>query len=166
LRRYPEFPVESKGTNGVEWQFDVESVVEFMREKDEAERKELEKRAEAMKAWMLPIAEPATAAPGAISAAQQLQLARAAREQHKLAQESGLLIPASTVRLAARAAFSKLGPGLAQIADQVGRQHRLPDEIVQSTRAQIEDLIRLAVSEAARVLNEKSAELAAELDAA
>lgn len=165
LRRYPDFPVEVEGTNGVEWQFDVEKVVEFMREKDEAERKALEARAEAMRAWQLPFAEPVTQAPGVLSAAQQLQLAKAQREQHKLAQESGLLIPATTVRMALRTGFSNLGPGLARIADQVGRQHHLPDDITQSIRLQVEDLVRRTVADTTRELNEKSAELAAEIAA-
>src|SRR5690242_3110714 len=77
IERYPDFPVERRGSNGVEWLFDADRVVDFLRAKREAEARASEERNALFAQFRLPIDEVAPEGADELSPAQRAALAKA-----------------------------------------------------------------------------------------
>jgi phage terminase Nu1 subunit (DNA packaging protein) len=147
IERYPDFPVTRPGSNGVEYQFDASAVVAFLSDRREQENREAAQRNDLFSHFSLPIDDIAPEEARGLSPAQRQSLARARLAERKLAMESGLLLPAAETRQVAQVAFGRLGKMLDGLPSQLGREFNLPEEVVRSMRARLDDFRRQAVGE-------------------
>src|SRR5690348_9520844 len=105
IERYPDFPVERRGSNGVEWEVDADRVIEFLRSKREIEARASEERNTLFAQFKLPIDDVAPEGAGELSPSQRASLARARLAERKLALEAGMLVPVTDVRQALQVAL-------------------------------------------------------------
>lgn len=144
IDRYPDFPIETRGSNGIEWEFDAPRVIEFIREKKTAEANAAAERRDLFAQFELPELEP-EADGGPLSASQRLAMAKALQLERKMAREEGLLMPVSELRPALTSAIVRLGKSLETLPGQLARQLNLPDEVARAMRRSIDDFRRNAV---------------------
>jgi len=147
IERYNDFPVLERGSNGVEWKFDANAVVEFLARKREEERRQSEERSDLFRQFSLPIDEIAPDEARGLSPTQRGQLAKARLAERKLAIESGLLLQAAETRQVIQVALARLGKSLDGLPTQLGREFNLPEEVVRSMRGRLDDFRRGTVAE-------------------
>lgn len=148
-----DFPVEHRGSNGVEWQFDADTVCQFIQAKRTAEAQQYKERSELFGQISLPI-EDAPAGGGALTPTQRMNLARARMAERKLAMESGLLVSTAEMRQVLMISIAKFGRFLDTLPAQLGRRHGLPEEVVRAARQYIDEQRRLFVKEMQEALRE------------
>lgn len=147
LERYPDFPIERKGSNGVEWQFDPAKAVAFLKGVEEAERRASDERAELFKQFSLPVDEIAGDEARGLSPTQRYQLAKARGAETELARKSGFLLETAETRQALQTALGRLGKSLDALPGQIGRSHNLPDEVVRAIRNRIDEFRQTLVGD-------------------
>lgn len=147
IERYPDFPIERKGSNGVEWEFDADGVVAFLAAKREAEARASDERNTLFAQFKLPIDEVAGEGAAELSPAQRAQLATARLKERKLAVEAGMLVSVAEVRQSLHVALARFGKFLDVLPKQVGTQHNLPEEVQRSMRGRLDDERRRFVAE-------------------
>lgn len=155
LERYPDFPVEQKGSNGVAWQFDAEKVTEFLQSRRELEAREAEAKQDVFRQFSLPIDEIAPEEAKGLSPRQRAELARARLLERKEAIETGRLVLADAVAGSLQRALAVLGRQLDSLPGQLGRAHGLPDEVVRAARATLEEWRRNLVHEIRALLTDE-----------
>jgi phage terminase Nu1 subunit (DNA packaging protein) len=139
IERYPDFPIEHRGSNGVEWQFDAAAVVAFLGGKREAESRDSAARAELFRQFTLPIDSVAGDEAKGLIPSQRAALARARIAERKLAVESGFLLETSETRQVLQSAIARLARFLDGLPGEIGRQFNLPDEISAAMRSRIDE---------------------------
>jgi phage terminase Nu1 subunit (DNA packaging protein) len=148
IDRYADLPIEARGSNGVEWQFDPAKVVAFLKAKDAEEAHAADERRSLFEQFKLPIDEVAAAGEDAgLSPAQRAQMALARSREHELALKVGMVVPRSDSRQAFDQVIRGLGRFLDTLPTTLQRFHNLPDAVVRSIRAQIDEQRRLFVAE-------------------
>lgn len=147
IERYPDFPVELRGSNGVEWQFDAARVTKFLEDQREAEQRDSVARSELFKQFSLPIDEIAGDEAAGMSPTQRAALARARMAERKLALESGFLLQAAETRQALQTTLARFGKFLDGLPAELGRQFGLPDDVTVAMRSRIDEQRRQIVRE-------------------
>ncbi|WP_198366144.1 terminase small subunit [Roseomonas sp. KE0001] len=144
IRKDPAFPVHTRGSYGVEWQFDADQVMAHLQHKEEAELEAQRERRERLEQYRLPLTgqEGAAADDTDFTPQQALALVRKRRLELEMAREAGFLVQASEVREALGAAFSNLGKALQSLPGQIGRTHGLPEPVVRSIRGSVDTFQR------------------------
>ncbi|MTK12693.1 MAG: terminase small subunit [Clostridiaceae bacterium] len=157
MDKYPDFPVHQRGANGVEWLFDAVAVTEFLEQKREEDRRASEAKSEFFKQFSLPIDNGT--APGAteLTPSQRMAMAKARREERKLALETGMLISKAEMRQVLTGSMAKLGRFLDTLSGQVAKRHALPEEVARSMRSFIDEQRRVFVTEIKEVLEAEAA---------
>lgn len=149
--RYADFPVERRGSNGVEWQFDPEAVTTFLQQKREEETAAAaeahQQRAELLDQFRLPIDDIAPSDDAGLTPQQRLASARARQIEDRMAREAGLLVPTTEVRARLSAALAQLNQFLAALPGSIGRRYNLPDPVVRDMRRTIEQQQRQFLQE-------------------
>lgn len=153
LDRYPDFPVERRGTNGLEWQFDVAKVQAFLSEKREAEQRDDEARRDLFRQFSLPFAGYDNGAPGGapLSASAMLAMARTRQVDTKLAREAGLLVPTSEVRQNITPALTRFMRLVDAMPRSIGSRFNLPDAVTTAMRSYLDEERRALVAELERL---------------
>lgn len=140
--RYADFPVERRGSNGVEWQFAADTVIAFLTTKREEEQAaavaQHRERAALLDQFRLPIDDLAPAGDATLTPQARLAVARAKSIEDKMARESGLLVPTTEVRASLTAAIAQLNQFLAALPGTIGRRYNLPDPVIRDMRRSIE----------------------------
>jgi phage terminase Nu1 subunit (DNA packaging protein) len=139
IDRYPGFPIERRGSHGVEWEFDVDLVTAFLKRQRDAEAQQTVARDELLQQFTLPIDDTAPEGSTVLSPAQRKAQAEALRIERKLAMESGLLVPTSEIRQQLADPIAQLGRFLDTLPVQLGRRFNLPEEVVRAARDLIDD---------------------------
>lgn len=147
ISKHPDFPIEQRGSVGVEYLFDPRAVVEFIRSRREDEERLDAKRVAALAQFALPIDEVAPEGATALGPAARASLAQARLREQQLARNAGLLVETSKVRKVLAAGWTTLGRGLDALPGQIGRNHNLSDDVVRDIRKAIDDHRRAAVRE-------------------
>lgn len=161
IDRYADLPIERRGSNGVEWQFDAAKVVAFIDGKKRAEAEQLQQRSEFLKQFTLPMdATAPEESLGAVSASQRKQIAEALRIERQLARESGLLVSTAEIRQKLAAPVAQFGRFLDNLPQQLGRRFNLPDEVVRAMRDMLDDQRRVFVRDLSAVLKQDDANAA------
>lgn len=143
----PDLPIERRGSNGVEWEFDPEAVVGFIADRREAEKQAGAARSELLRQFTLPFEQTEPEGARDLSPSERKNLADALSKERKLAIEAGLLVTTASVRQGLGDAFKLLGRHLDGLPQQLGRRHHLPDAVVREMVAQIADARRQFVRE-------------------
>jgi phage terminase Nu1 subunit (DNA packaging protein) len=156
LERYPDFPVQRRGSNGIEWEFVAADAVAFLQKKRREDEAAGAQRSQLFEQFKLPIDELAGPDDAAITPNQRAALAQARLREHDLALKAGLVVPTAEARQQYQALLQRLGKFLDTLPQQLARQHALPEMVVQSMRRQLDEQRRAFVAEYA-------AELAGEL---
>lgn len=157
IDRYPDFPVETRGSNGIEWQFDAHAVVEFLQGKREADQRDSAARAELFRQFTLPIDDVAGEEAKSLAPSQRLALARTRIVENKLAREAGLLVPTSEVRQNLAPALTRLMRFVDGLPRAIGSRFNLPEEVVAAMRNQLDDQRRELVAELDRAFEADAA---------
>jgi phage terminase Nu1 subunit (DNA packaging protein) len=160
LEDYPDLPVVTRGGLGAEWVFDAGEVTRYLEERRAAERRAAEQQTELFKQFSLPIDDaPEMQAGQGLTPKQRRDIAGARLIERKLAQETGQLVTKSELRMALNTMIGGLGRFLDTLPGQIGRRHGLPDEVVASMRARIDDQRRLFVEEMQKLLRADAADV-------
>jgi phage terminase Nu1 subunit (DNA packaging protein) len=135
IEDHADFPVEQRGTNGCEWQFDPARVKAWSDAQKAKADADYQARMQALGRLDF---EGATRKGGATDAHAQLALTRAERERRKLMQEAGLLIDVASLRATQAPVVQDLVVFLDGLADQIGRRFALAPGTIEDMRAMIE----------------------------
>jgi len=148
LRRYgDDFPVRRKGSNGIAWEFVLADVIAFLKAEREAEQHAADERAQLFEQFRLPLDELAAPEAEGMTPQQRASLALARQREHELALQTGQVVLASEMVEADRRMWKSLGRFLDSLPNQLARLHNLPDPVVRSMRAMIDEQRRLLVRE-------------------
>ena len=147
LRRYPDFPVEQRGATGSAWQFKLVDVFAFLKAKKEEAVRAGAERASLFEQFRLPLDDLASPEAEGLSPQQRAALALARQREHDLALAAGQVVLAHEVAASDRTAWRNLGRFLDGLPAQLARFHNLPDAVVRSMRAQIDEERRKFVRE-------------------
>lgn len=139
IERYPDFPVEQRGSNGVEWRFDAEAVTAYLAGQREAAQRELEAKQELFQQFSLPIDEIAPDESKGLTPRQRADMARARKLEREEALEVGQLVLRDAWRGQLERAVAALARRLDSLPGQLGQAHGLPDEVVRAVRQTVED---------------------------
>lgn len=124
LKDHPDAPIVRRGSNGVEWQFDVAEFMGFVARANVAEEAALAAKRAELDKWALPLGlDPKNG-----SARDVVSMLRA----NKLAKEAGLLIPVSEMRQKCLPVLAKVGRFLDNLPAMLGRKFQLPEAVVRA----------------------------------
>jgi phage terminase Nu1 subunit (DNA packaging protein) len=137
MKRYPDFPVVARGSNGVPWQFDADAVIAFVRARREAEAAASAERDADLAQISLPLEEAVPPEERALSASDRLKNAQAMLKEDEVARQRGFLVLTSEMRQRLAPAWAELGQSLQAMPATLGRRHNLPDAVVRDMRAMI-----------------------------
>lgn len=151
--RYDDFPVRTQGKNGVEWEFDLAEIIEFLKAKDEAEARAAQERSALFKQLSLPIDTIAPEGSAELSPSQRRQLAEALSKERKLAIETGLLVEVPQIRQNLQLSIGRLGRLFDTMPQQLAREFNLPEEVMRSMRRRIDDYRRAFVAEIGELMS-------------
>lgn len=161
IRKDPDFPVEARGSNGVEWQFDADRVIEYRRQQREAEEAEALRRREAMEQYRLPLLGAdlgGSSGSGAFTPQQELALVRKRQLELEMAKEAAFLLQTVDVRQNLSIAITHLNRSLQSLPGQVGRQFGLPEATVRAMRSFVDTYQRNLVRELRDLMQEPETE--------
>ncbi|KAA0571085.1 terminase small subunit [Azospirillum sp. Sh1] len=150
IERYPDFPIAQPGSNGRQYLFDAAVVVAYIREQQEREKAEAARRDTLLDQLVLPLvaADDQPDAPdGRLSPTQRLQLARAHREERKLASDAGLLTPTPRVQAALAETLGGLARFLDGLPQTLGRRYNLPEVVVTAMKRDLDEQRRQLVTD-------------------
>lgn len=137
LRRYPELPIVSRGTNGQAWQFDPAAVIAFVREQRAAEAAANAAKDELLAQISLPLEEAVPPEERGLSASDRLKNAQAMLKEDEVARQRGFLVLTSEMRQRLAPAWAEMSQSLQALPATLGRRHNLPDAVVRDMRAMI-----------------------------
>lgn len=148
IKRYDDFPVAERGSNGRAYVFLVEDVKTFL----DGKRAEEEEAAARHLDLLQDLQGSPTDddAPARMSPAQELALAKAERERRKLRLEAGYLIDTATFRQALLPVFMELGQFIQGQPARIGRRFNLPAEVIDAMTAENADELRRFVDKMKR----------------
>lgn len=131
-RHGDSFPVERRGSNGIEWQFDPEAVVAFVRAQREQDAAEAEKRAELLSQFGLPLDQAAPADQAGQKPTDILTAWRARKIHHEMAKEAGELVWKATIRQQVTNEVLALRQFLTSAPASIMRRHGIPDAVIRT----------------------------------
>lgn len=135
VKRYEDFPVVARGSNGVPWQFDPAAVVAFVRDQRAAEAAANAAKDELLAQISLPLEEAVPPEERALSASDRLKNAQAMMKEDEVARQRGFLVLTSEMRQRLAPAWTELSQFLQSLPATLGRRHNLPDAVVRDMRA-------------------------------
>lgn len=147
IDRYADFPVAKRGSNGVEWEFDAQAVIEFLGEKKDAETRAATERANLFKQFSLPIDAQAPEGSTELSPTQRKAIAEARIKERRLAIETGLLADVPQLRQNQTLVIARLGRFFDNLPPQLAREFNLPEEVMRAMRKRLDDQRRSFVAE-------------------
>jgi phage terminase Nu1 subunit (DNA packaging protein) len=153
IDRYPDFPVEGRGTNGREWEFDAEKAVRFVRDKRDQTARAREDEQAFFRQFTLDVDVVAEEERG-LRPADRERLAKARMAERKLALEAGMLVSVAEVRQILAGAVARFARSLDGLPSQIAREYGLPEEVARSMRQSIDDWRRAMVTDLRQVLTE------------
>jgi phage terminase Nu1 subunit (DNA packaging protein) len=130
IKKYPDLPVERRGRNGEQWQFDPDAVIAFLEAKRNEAAEQASARADLLDQFRLPIDDQAPAEDRSLSPTQQLAAVKTRMLLAKEAREAGMLVPVSDVRMALTSAVSGLAQAHDGFTNRIGRRHNLPRAVM------------------------------------
>lgn len=140
IARYPDMPIERQGRSGEAWQFDADSVVDFLRTKRAEEAEEVASRTDLLSELRLPFDEEPSPEAAGLTPAQQLAAVKTRMLLAKEAREAGHLVPVTDVRMALNSAVSGLSQSLDAFPARIGRRHNLPAAVVDEIAKDLDGL--------------------------
>jgi phage terminase Nu1 subunit (DNA packaging protein) len=154
IRRYPDLPIVRRGTNGEAWQFDPLAVRTFIAAQKAEEARSEAARSELLAQFSLPIDDITPDSDKRLAPEQRAKLAEARLKEHRLARESGLLVPTTEVRQALTTAFARLNKDFTAFLRGLAREHSWPEPILRRHEAELADAQRRFVAQAADYLTD------------
>ncbi|WP_419900703.1 terminase small subunit [Roseomonas sp. USHLN139] len=159
IKKDPSFPVEVRGSNGVEWQFDPSAVLEHRQQVQQAEIEAARQRQAVIEQYRLPLAGPVdSGSDGKFTPQQELALVRKRQLEMDMAKEAGFLVESTKVRMVLRTAINQLNRSFQGLPSQVGRQFNLPEATVRAMRDHLEDYQRNLVRGLRELMDEPEPE--------
>src|SRR5579862_9714300 len=150
IRQHRNFPTVRRGSPGVDWGFEAETVIEFIRQKREEARHDAERALEEKAAYLdqfaLPIDDLVPESERGLSPNQRAALARARLAERKLAMESGMLVPVAELRQGLTAVWSHLGKRFDDLPRLLGTECDLSPETQERMRSYLDSWRRLTVT--------------------
>jgi phage terminase Nu1 subunit (DNA packaging protein) len=157
LDRWPDFPIETRGTNGREYRFDVTAVFGFLRQKKDEQAASAAARDEALAQLILPFATVEAEEPAGLPLKDQLSAIKIRKANREEAFAEGKLAVATEVADALSTAFQRLGQALRVAVREAAREHNLPEPVRRSLETNIADAQRAFVRAAATYLTPNEA---------
>jgi DNA-binding Lrp family transcriptional regulator len=142
IAKWEDFPIISRGTNGVSYRFDPHAVVAFVAARREAEEAEKARRAELLGQIELPFGPPRTGDGREIDPAELAQLYRVARQADELAESRRQLLRVAEVRPHLSEMLGRLRSSALTLPRRWGARHNLPGAVVAALRHDIEEWLR------------------------
>lgn len=137
LRRYPDFPVISRGDRGVPWRFDKAAAIAFVVAQRAEEAATAAAKDELLAQISLPLEEAVAPEDRPLSASDRLKSAQAMLKEDEVARQRGFLVLTTEMRSRLVDIWSPLNAALQALPAQVGRRHNLPDAVVRDMRTLI-----------------------------
>lgn len=145
VKRYDDFPVVARGSNGVPWQFDPAAVIAFVQAKRAEEAAGRAERDSLLAQISLPIEELVPPEERGATADERLKIARAMKAEDELARDRGFLVLTTEMRPRLTEVWVSWTQFLGALPATLGRRHNLPDAVVRDMRALIAEQQRQTV---------------------
>ncbi|GBQ52226.1 terminase small subunit [Komagataeibacter sucrofermentans] len=157
IDRWEDFPVVSRGGNGVSWAFSLEEVFAFLADRREEEAQSKAGRDQQLldlqlsfDALLPPDPQPA---PGSrMSVKEQIDAWKLRDLKRKEAERCGTLVIAADVQEMFTSAVARLSRDIAVYIRQTGREQGWPDAMIRQAEAKLADMQRKSVTDALRAL--------------
>jgi len=154
-RHGDNFPIMSRGGRGVEWKFDPEAVVEFLRRMEAEAVAAGQARDAVIEQFMLPgVAQEAAG----VSPADMLRLAQVRRLETDQAIRAGFLIEVAALRPKFEDAFSKLRRESAAAIRSTLTDNAIPETIIRTIESRVNEAWNRAIDAVQRALANESDE--------
>jgi len=150
IERYPDFPIEDRGSNGRDYSFDTEAVTAFIAKTREDEAAAASERRALLDEVEIPLLAQLSGPTDSPDA--RLKTIRAARELDKLGVERGQLVATAELRQALDRLFDGLATSLDNLPSLLARRHNLPPSAVDAVRQTIKEERKRMVSQILRSL--------------
>ncbi len=142
IAKWEDFPILSRGTNGVSYRFDPRAVIAFIATKREAEDQDRARRAELLGQIELPFGPSRTGDGREVDTAELAQLYRVAKQADELAVSRGQLLRVAEVRPHLAEMLARLRAGALALPRRWGTRHNLPGPVVAAIRHDVEEWLR------------------------
>lgn len=141
IDRYPDFPIERRGTNGLAWQFDIAKVVPFLAGERDRQERERAKKDERLAQLVLPLnLTPPAAAPAAVSLKDQVEAAKLREMLRKEAIAAGDLVNAQAVEENFAKLLGDWSRRIREFVRQLAREQSWTDEVLHTVEARLSDM--------------------------
>ena len=137
IERYPDFPIERRGHEGVGYEFDPEKVDAFLTKQREAEEIAAADRTDLLSG--LDLTSVGGDEPTGLTPNQELAAVRARIARLELAKKEGFLVDVSAVRMKLTPPMQALARFLDGLPDRMGRRFYLPVGVIDAMRAEMEE---------------------------
>lgn len=142
LRRYPDFPVVSRGSNGVAFRFDREAVLAFVRAKRAEEEASRAQRDALLGRIALPPEITGEGEEAAPSADDRLKHARAMLAETELAASRGVAVPVRVLHSQMAEILGDIMRFVMALPREMERRHQLPAPVVNDMQRLFEGRLR------------------------
>lgn len=139
IAKYPDFPIERRGTNGVQWRFDAAAVTKFIQEKRSTSERAGASREALFDQLRLTLDEMDTPEAAGLSPAQRLALAKAIQIEMKNGVEAGKLLKIETVEDDLHWIITNVTRFLDSLPARMGRQLGLSNDTVWALRRSLDE---------------------------
>jgi len=153
IDRYQDFPVVERGTNGVEWKFDLATVIAFVQAQREAEAASKAARDEQLAQLVLPLdLQPAEIPAPGLSFRDQLAAVELRAKLRKEAIEAGGLVRVVDVENDLTIMLGTWRAALRDFLRQMAREQNWSDELARVYEARLAKLQEKLVDQAPELL--------------
>lgn len=158
VRKYPDFPIERRGSHGIGYLFDPTKVVDYLLAKKAEQERAGSERDAALAQFVLPLGE-AESPPhaGPLSIKDQLDAARLSRMRREEAERLGQLVSAAELRTVLTTAIGEMQRRLRTGLQRRAEDLHLPDNVKRELAAALAEQQRLFVRELRDLLGAQDA---------
>lgn len=158
MDRWPDFPVEQRGTNGSSYRFQPDLVFQFLGQKRDEEREANSVRDEQLQNLqlvfddLLPPIENQRAPTKRLTPKEEIDVWKLRELKRKEAERCGQLVIASELQEQLRDAFARLSQDTRTFIRKLGRKNGWPDSSIREAEQQFEETQRASVASLLKIL--------------
>jgi len=158
MQRWPDFPIEARGTNGSSYRFVYVDVAEFLTVKRDEEAQAKSERDEALMGLQLTFdallpPQPSVQFDRRLSPKEEIDLWKLRDLKRREAERCGKLVIASEVQELFTNALARLSRDTSMFLRKLAREQNWPDSQVRNIEERFADVQRASVAEALSELN-------------
>lgn len=161
IEKYPDFPIEVRGTNGSSYKFNAEHVFAFLQKKKEEEQEKNAEKDQKLASLQLTFdnllgdSDEGQNHRRFFSTKEEKDIWQLRELKRKEAERCGKLVIADEIRDHFINAFTRLGTESRNFISRLCRNQNMPEQIIKKTENDFAEMQRIVVSQIAEVLDQE-----------